>query len=471
MELKANNFIHFAEIAIADQQLQVALEKGTSTADTKRQHVMSETSTEHALALRTQAATIKRHTLNHLPELLEQVERQMQAKGIVVLWATDSAEARQHVLDIAARHQVRKVTKSKSMVTEEIDLNETLVKNGISPVETDLGEYIIQLNDETPGHIVTPVIHKSKESIRDIFTAKIDMPPTDKAADMAHYVRGQIREDFLSAGMGISGANFLIAETGSICLVTNEGNGGLVTSLPDVHVAITGIEKIVPTVEDYSLLTQLLPRSATGQKMTVYTNIINGPRGEHELVGPRHVYVILLDNGRSQIYTSEYAEALACIRCGACLNTCPVFRTAGGHSYGWVYPGPIGSIITPLLKGIENATPLPYASSLCGACKEACPVIIDLPRMLLDLRRDLIDTGHGPGSWNMGMKLWAWGMSSPALYRTGDKAASAAMNLMRPKSYPGPLAGWTDHRDPPAFAEIPFHKWWAEQEQGGEDHE
>ena len=286
MKIHSNQFIQLADVAIADPQIQSAVEKGTNNAVANRLLAMSETNKEHGEALRSQAAAIKRNALNRLPELLQQVETNMQANGIVVLWAADAAEARQHVLNIAKEHKISKVAKSKSMVTEEIALNEALQQNGIATIETDLGEYILQLNHEAPSHIVAPVIHKTKESIQKIFSAEIDMPPTDDAAEMVHYVRGQLREEFLSAGMGISGANFLVAETGTICLVTNEGNGSLVTLLPDVHIAITGIEKIVPTLEDYALLTQLLPRSATGQKMTVYTNMINGPRPDTESAGP-----------------------------------------------------------------------------------------------------------------------------------------------------------------------------------------
>jgi L-lactate dehydrogenase complex protein LldF len=281
---------------------------------------------------------------------------------------------------------------------------------------------------------------------------------------MAQFVREKIREQFLAADMGISGANFLIADTGSICLVTNEGNGSLVTTLPQVHVAVTGIEKIVATVEDYATLTQVLPRSATGQKMTVYTNMINGPRREGESDGPEHVYVVLLDNGRSRIYNSDYVEALACIRCGACLNICPVYQVSGGHSYGWVYPGPIGSIVTPLLAGLENATPLPYASSLCGACKQACPVDIDIPRMLLALRRDLVQSGQSPTSWNAGLKLWAYGMTSPTRFALGDKAVAAITNVHTPQKLPGPLGGWTKYRSAPTFAKKPFRDRWRERQ-------
>lgn len=471
MDIQSNNFIELTEIAIADPQVQSALSKGMANGDRNRVLAMGEISPAHGELLRRQAAAVKRETLNRLPELLEQAEQQLQAKGITVLWASDAAEACQHVLDIARAHGVRQVTKSKSMVTEEIGLNAVLMTAGITPRETDLGEYIIQLNGEKPGHIVAPAIHKTKESIEEIFVREIAMPPTEDAEEMARYVRGQIRPDFLTADMGVSGANFIIAETGTICLVTNEGNGGLVTTLPDVHVAVTGIEKVVPTLEDYALLTQLLPRSSTGQKLTVYTNMINGPRREGDGVGPSHVYVVLVDNGRSDIYDSVYAEALACIRCGACLNTCPVFRIAGGHSYGWVYSGPIGSILTPLLKGLENATPLPYASSLCGACKAACPVDIDIPRILLDLRHDLVVAGLSPRGWDAGMKLWAWGVSSSNLYKLAERVAAKAASLLEPKRLPGPLAGWTEFRSMPQFAEQPFHRYWAEQRNAGDGRE
>jgi L-lactate dehydrogenase complex protein LldF len=469
MKVQSNQFIQLAEIAIADPDIQAAVEKGTQTAVSGRLRAMSEPNIDHGQALRRQAAAIKRNTLNRLPELLEQVEINMQANGITVLWANDAAEARQHVLAIARKHQVTQVTKSKSMVTEEIALNEALEQNGIAAVETDLGEYILQLNQEAPSHIVAPVIHKTKESIQQIFSENIDMPPTSDAGEMAQYVREQIRERFLAAGMGISGGNFLIAETGTICLVTNEGNGGLVTTLPQVHVALVGIEKIVATVEDYATLTQVLPRSATGQKLAVYTNMINGPRREQESDGPQHVYVVLVDNGRSNIFASDYAEALACIRCGACLNICPVYGVTGGHSYGWVYPGPIGSIITPLLSGLENATPLPFASSLCGACKEACPVDIDIPRMLLDLRRDLVQSGQSTASWNVGLKLWAYGMTSPTRFNWGDKAVSTITNIFMPQKLPGPLAGWTKYRTPPTFARKPFRVLWRERQKEESD--
>jgi len=465
MQIQSNNFIPAAQIAVANSEQRDAVTTGTGNAYNKRLAAMFAAGREHGEALRQQAAAAKRRALNRLPELLEQAEAAMQENGMQVLWAADAAEANRLVLDIAQRHEVGSVVKSKSMVTEEIGLNHVLEESEIEVVETDLGEYILQLNDEPPSHIVTPVIHKSKENIRHIFEERIQMPPTDSASEMAQYARTRLRRAFLDADMGISGGNFIIAETGTICLVTNEGNARMATSLPRIHVAVVGIEKIVETVEDYATLTQVLPRSATGQDLTVYTHMINGPRRAHEADGPDHVYVILVDNGRSRIYATDYAEALACIRCGACLNACPVYRSTGGHAYGWVYPGPIGAVVTPLLVGLENAKPLPHASSLCGSCKQVCPVDIDIPRMLLDLRRDLVQQGEGEMQWNVGLKAWAWTNSSPTRYEWSGKAAAAATRFLpTTRNLPGPLGGWTKHRDFPAFAPKSFRTLWRERE-------
>lgn len=470
MKLNANNFVQLSAVAVRDEVLQTAVTRATNGASSNRVRALREVSEAHGEALRQQAAAAKRRALHSLPELLEQAEAKMQANGITVLWAVDAAEARQHILDIARRHQVRRIVKSKSMATEEIGLNDVLETNNIETIETDLGEYIIQLNHEAPSHIVAPVIHKTKESIRDIFIREIAMPPTDDAATMARYARGQLRDAFLTADMGVSGGNFIIAETGTLCLVTNEGNGRMVTSVPPVHVALIGIEKIVPTLRDYATLVQMIARAATGQKLSVYGSMVNGPRRAGETDGPDHVYVVLLDNGRSNIYTNpDYVEALACLRCGACLNACPVYQAAGGHSYGWVYPGPIGAVVTPLLNGIENASPLPFASSLCGSCKQACPVDIDLPRMLLTLRRDLVQRGTQGRIWDVGMKLWAMGNSSPTAFRLGGKVASLASNAIHLQTMPGPLGGWTDHRAAPQFAPKSFRELWAEREKGAQN--
>ncbi len=458
--VESNNFIALADVALHNEDLQHAVGEGTRAAYYKRLDTMFATSSEHGESMRQQAAEAKRRALRDLPDLLEKTERNLKKNGFQVEWALDAAEANQLLLDIARRHGVESVTKSKSMLSEELGTNHALEAAGLRVVETDLGEYIIQLANETPSHIVGPVMHKTKAEIRDVFVHELGMEPTDDAEEMVAFARRMLREDFLKADMGVSGGNFLIAETGSIGLVMNEGNGRMCTSLPRVHVALVGIEKLVDTVEDYATLTQVLPSSSTGQKLTVYTNIINGPRRDDEDEGPEHTYVILVDNGRSDIYATKYAEALACIRCGACQNACPVYRTMGGHAYGWVYGGPIGAVLTPLFVGLENATPLPHASSLCGSCKQVCPVDIDLPRMLLDLRWDLVQAGESKVGWDMAMKMWAIGMTSPTRFNLGGAAARAGQHIMG-DYMPGVLGNWTKHRDFPDFAPKPFRQLWA----------
>lgn len=465
LTIKSNDFVPLAEIAIHNPDLQSAVNIGTQRAYQKRAKAMFAHGDEHGEALRRQAAVIKRRALNHLPELLEQAESALTANGCTVLWATDAEEANRHVLDIVRQHDVKTITKSKSMLTEEIGLNNALQSEAVRVVETDLGEFIIQLNDEPPSHIIAPVIHKTKPEIRDIFVRELNMTPTDDAGEMVAFARGHLRRDFLNADMGISGGNFVIAETGTIGLVMNEGNGRMVTSMPGVHVALVGIEKVIATREDYALLTQVLPRSGTGQNLTVYTNMINGPRRDNEHDGPQHVYVIFVDNGRSDIYTTDYAEALACIRCGACQNACPVYRSTGGHAYGWVYGGPIGAVVTPLLAGLENAKPLPHASSLCGSCKQVCPVDIDLPRMLLDLRRDLVAQDMGERTWNIGMKMWAFANGSSRRFELGGTMARYGQKIAG-DNLPGVLGNWTEYRDFPDFAPKSFRQLWRERQKG-----
>lgn len=458
----ANRFSASARAATRDPALQVAVTQATTTAYTKRITAMYAAGHDHGEALRMQAAEAKRRALEKLPELLEQLEANMQANGITVLWAADAAEAREHVLHIAAEHGTQHVIKAKSMISEEIELNAALQNRNIDVVETDLGEFIIQLAGEPPSHIVTPVIHKSKAAIRDLFVRELGMTPTDDAQAMTHFAREVLREKFLAGDMGISGGNFLIAETGSLALVTNEGNGRMATTLPPVHVALVGIEKIVETFDDYITLTQVLTRSATGQAMSVYTHLINGPRRADDPDGPEHVYVILVDNGRSRVYNSSYAEVLACIRCGSCINACPVYKAVGGHAYGWVYPGPIGAVITPLLTGLENASPLPHASSLCGECKAVCPVDIDLPGLLLDLRYDLVEAGHTPLLWRAGLRGWSWMFRSPRLYTLAGRLARWGARLIpRQRKIPlGPLGAWTQSRDVPPLAPQSFREQW-----------
>ena len=465
VELRSNEFVSLADIALRDSELQKAVGSGTRGGYHKRADAMFMFGDQHGESMRAQAAEAKRRALRNLPDLLQTAENSLRENGWGVEWAEDAEQANQLVLEIARRHDVQTVTKSKSMLSEELGVNHAIEAAGLRVVETDLGEYIIQLADETPSHIVAPVMHKTKDDIRDIFVRELDMPPTDDAEAMVAFARKMLRQDFLNADMGISGGNFLIAETGSVGLVMNEGNGRMCTSLPRVHVALVGIEKIVENVEDYAMLTQVLPRSATGQPLSVYTNILNGPGRDDEADGPRHGYVILVDNGRSEIYGTDYAEALACIRCGACQNACPVYRSTGGHAYGWVYGGPIGAVLTPLLTGLENAAPLPHASSLCGSCKQVCPVDIDLPRMLLDLRHDLVQSGESGFAWDVAMKMWAVGMTSPARFALGGKAARMGQALLG-EYMPGPLGNWSEFRDFPEFAPKPFRELWRERENG-----
>lgn len=465
---KSNDFVALADIAIANPELQKAVALGTYNGYSKRLHAMFVEGQEHGEALRQQAKEAKRRALRDLPELLEQAEANLKANGFRVLWAADADEANRQALEIIQRHGAQLISKGKSMLTEEIGLNHAVEAAGMRVVETDLGEYIIQLNDEPPSHIVAPVIHKTKDEIRDIFIRELGMAHTDDAGEMVAFAREKLRREFVNADLGISGGNFLIAETGSLCLVENEGNGRLCTTLPNVHIAFIGIEKIVATLEDYAVLNQLIARSGTGQTITVYCNIINGPRRPDEQDGPEHVYIILVDNGRSAIYATDYAEALACIRCGACLNACPVYRSTGGHAYGSVYSGPIGAVLTPLMTGLENSKPLPYASSLCGACKQACPVDIDLPRMLLDLRADEVESDLTPPLWDTAMRLWAVGMGSRWRYELGGAGARIGQPLANGifgNQMPGVLGHWTQNRDFPQLAPKPFRQLWKERQQ------
>jgi len=464
VDITANQFLQSAVVALDDIQLKTALDRGAKKADADRAASMAETS--NAAALRQQARSARLRALADLPALLEQMERSVTARGGVVLWAEDAAEANQHVLDICRRHGLKRGVKSKSMVTEETGLVPALAAAGIEMLETDLGEFIVQIDESHPSHIITPIIHMTREKVRDLFVEKLGMPPIPDPVDpvyMTRFARQLLRQRYLEADFGMSGGNFMIAETGTVVVVENEGNGRLSTSMPPVHIAMVGIEKIVPTWEDFATLLQLLTRSATGQRLSVYVNLFNGPADDGAGDGPDHYYLILVDKGRSRMYAGEYAEALACIRCGACLNTCPVYQNVGGHSYGWVYPGPIGSIVTPLLVGPENAAPLPFASSLCGACKAACPVDINIPRMLLALRRDL--QPQQGALWQAAMKSYAAAFSSPLLFELGERAASAlsaAAGDVPFTQLPPPLDGWTASRDFPPFARQSFRDWWRE---------
>jgi len=381
--------------ALADTNVRAALERATGRLAERRDRAVGAVDEER---MRADARAAREEAVRRLPSLLEQLEHTLTENGSVVHWARDASEANRIVVDIAKANGVESAVKSKSMTTEEIHLNKALEATGIEVVETDLGEYIIQLADEPPSHLVAPVIHKRAEDISELFQRRLGMEPSLDAAVMCDTARQVLRQRFLTADMGISGCNFAIAETGTICLITNEGNGRMVTSLPPVHVVIAGIEKIVATPEDALLLWQAASRNATGQDVSVYFSMSSGPRRPGHPDGPEEMHVVLLDNGRTRVLESGYGDALLCIRCGACLDVCPVYREIGGHAYGRTpYSGPIGSILTPLMADDMDAVKdLPFASSLCGSCRDVCPVRIDLPRLLLELRSEIAD--HGPST-------------------------------------------------------------------------
>jgi L-lactate dehydrogenase complex protein LldF len=417
-------------------------------------------------SLRSTGKNIRNRNLADLDVWLDIFEERATATGAEVLWARDGAEVSRLVVDIARRHGVSKAVKSKSMLSEEAQLNEALAAAGIRPVETDLGEYIVQLAGETPSHIIAPAVHKTINEIEALFAKEHGRPiETRTSADipaMAQEARAVLRQHFLSAEMGISGANFLIAETGSAALVTNEGNGRMVTTLPKVHVVITGIEKVIPTLEDFATLMRLLPRSATGQSISNYVSLLTGTKRDGDHDGPEKTIFILVDNGRANLLGSDYQDMLRCIRCGACMNHCPVYFSLGGHAYGWVYPGPMGSVLTPLFTGIENALDLPHASTGCNQCGAVCPVDIPLPALMHRLREEQNERGLRPWSERLALKVWAWVAGQPALYRWFARRAARYLNWLADGSGRIRIFGlaptWTAGRDLPVSSGRTFHE-------------
>lgn len=407
---------------------------------------------------RSRAATIKWETINHLDHYLEQFEQNVLANGGHVFWAETAEDARRHVLELARRHGVQKVVKSKSMTTEEIHLNEALEAAGILSIETDLGEYICQIRGEHPYHIVTPVMHLTKADIAQTFHEKLGTAPTDSAEELAMIARAKLRREFMTADMGITGGNFAIADTGMIALTENEGNARLSFSLPRVHVAIVGIEKLIPHLEDLALFWPLLAASGTGQAITAYSSLISGPRLGREEDGPQEFHVILLDNGRTRLLADvEQRDALHCIRCGACLNACPVYKNIGGHAYGTTYQGPIGSVITPHLRDPQEWSHLPYASSLCGACTDVCPVRIDLHHHLLHNRRNAVRSRFDNPIQRLVFPVWLWTMQSSGRYAIAAKLGS----FMLRRGLAGPvLKPWTDGREFPTPPKQSFKEYW-----------
>ena len=416
-------------------------------------------------ALRIRGEKIRANALAKQPELLEQLEANCTRNGIQVHWAETLEEGNRIVLEIMQRHQAQRMIKGKSMVSEEMELNHYLEAQGKSCVESDLGEYIIQLDHETPSHIIAPAIHKSKQEIARLFKEKHpDIPYSEDIETMTRSARKILRDRFYQAEVGLSGVNFAVAETGTLCLVENEGNGRMCTTAPPVHIAVTGIEKVVEKLADVPPLLQLLTRSASGQHISTYFNMISSPRKPGEKDGPQEVHLVLLDNQRSRIYADEELfDSLRCIRCGACMNHCPVYTRIGGHAYGSLIPGPIGSVIEPQKFGLENFGVLPTASTLCGACGEVCPVKIPLPRLLHRLRYEQVREDHtgatrGQGSQRsskeaLTWKLWSWVHARPGVYRGGTRLASLARGLV-----PGNIGPWTRVRKAPAIAAKSLHQ-------------
>jgi len=442
-----------------------ATQNSTRTALRKRAEVVGEFGEARWQELRKAGHEIRLHALTHLDRYLAMVEEKVIAAGGHVHWAKDAGEAREIVLGLAAEHGVRSIVKVKSMVSEEIDLNPALEARGIRVYETDLGEFIVQLAGQRPSHITSPALHMTKEEIAALFCEKLGIDYCPIPEELTEYARKRLRPEFLNAGMGISGGNFLIAETGTLLIVTNEGNGRLSTTLPPIHVAVVGIEKVIPDWESAAVLLKLLARSVSGSKITAYNTFITGVREG----GPKEFHLVLLDNGRSRILADKVArEALLCIRCGACMNTCPIYNQVGGYAYGAVYQGPIGSMLTPMLLGTKLAGGLPFASTLCGACAELCPVMIPIPEILLHLRKRYVEGDEFERSSLPGILKALAGagrlvLGSPLLYRLGARIGRTLQAPLRRgdwlPSLPPPLNRWTSARPFPAF-QGDFRGWW-----------
>ena len=455
--------------ALADKQLQYAM------TETGPRFIEKRTKARDALpefdALRDQARDIKNHVLDHLDIYLERYEAKVQEAGGQVHWAENADEARAIILDICRSVDAKVVTKGKSMISEEIELNHHLEANGVQPVETDLGEYLIQIRNEKPSHIIAPAVHLTRDQVEaDFRKAHTHLDPNRDLTEIPALVeeaRTVLRGKYFAADVGVTGANFLIAETGTSIIVTNEGNGDLTQTLPKVHIVLASIEKIVPTLEDTATILRVLARSATGQEFSNYTTLSTGPRRAGDPDGPEQYHVVILDNGRSNVLGTEFQDMLRCIRCGACLNHCPVYNAVGGHAYGWVYPGPIGSVVTPALVGIENARHLPNASTFCGRCEEVCPMRIPLPKMLRHWREKEFERHLQPAAQRWGLNVWAFFAKRPKLYRMATALAARVLTnqgIGKGRMSRLPLAsGWTKYRDFPQPQGKTFHQLWKER--------
>ena len=461
---------------LADSKLQLAVYAATGRLMDKRKEAVDTGVLPDYQELRTQAHALKKQTLDNLDYYLEQFEQNVVAHGGKVIYCRDAGDVTDFVLNLAKERRAHLVVKSKSMTTEELDFNEKLEEHHLEAVETDLGEYIMQLAHERPYHIVAPALNKTRYDVAELFSEKLGVPNETVIENQTMIARRVLREKFLAADIGVSGGNFLIADSGAVVLVENEGNIRLTTSAPKIHIAVVGIEKMIPRAQDLAVFLKLLGRSGTGQALTVYTSFLSGPRREGEVDGPEEFYVLLLDNGRTKLLADrEKRQSLYCIRCGACLNACPVYRKIGGHSFPWVYSGPIGAIITPQFLGVNHEPALPFASSLCGACGEVCPVKINIPKVLLDLRSDVkkAETRDGENRWErLGFRMWAWVMSHPRIYEMSGMVAAAIGHAIQGtgrsgwlREVPGgdripPLRGWLSERDLPPPPPRSFREMW-----------
>jgi L-lactate dehydrogenase complex protein LldF len=461
---------------LADGKLQLAIYAATGRLIEKRRKAITPEGCPDYQELRTHANAVKRHTIEHLDYYLEEFARNVEAHGGKVVYCKDAEEVADFVLLLARERGATLIVKSKSMTTEEVDLNERLERHHLESVETDLGEYIIQLAHERPYHIVAPALHKTREQVADLLTDRLGVARETVIEKQTMIARAVLREKFLAADIGISGANFLVADSGAVVIVENEGNARLTTSAPKIHIAVAGIEKMIPRAQDLGVFLKLLGRSATGQPLTVYTSFLSGPRRGGEIDGPDEFYVVLLDNGRTKVLADrEKRESLYCIRCGACLNHCPVYRKIGGHSFPWVYSGPIGAILTPQFLGVNHEPALPFASSLCGACAEVCPVKIDIPKILLELRSEVKEAEQRQGAnrlERMAFRVWAWVMRHPRIYELAGMAASslapatdggAWVRSVRTAIQPAPLRAWLSQRDLPPSPPKSFRQMWRER--------
>lgn len=467
MKITVHDFKSNARSALQDEQLQEAL-SGLPTG------LVAQRATARARlpefdALRDYGRDLRNHTLEHLDVYLERYEEQVQKAGGHVHWASTPSQACDIILDICRDADAKLVTKGKSMVSEEIGLNAELEKAGLEVVETDLGEYILQIREETPSHIIAPAIHLTQKQVEQDFRRQHQHLEKNRKlvepAELVDEARQILREKFIKADVGITGANFLIAETGSSIIVTNEGNGDLTQSLAKTHIVITSIEKVIPTLNDAAALLRLLARSATGQEFTSYTTFSTGPRRSEDPDGPENYHVVLLDNGRSEILGSQFSEVLRCIRCGACMNHCPVYNSVGGHAYGWVYPGPIGAALNPGLIGIDEAGNLPNASTFCGRCESVCPMRIPLPKLMRSWREVEFDKGNTPWFAKLSLRGWAAMARTPWAYHLFSRTMSRAMKIAAfgkgAFSWLPLASGWTKHRDFPAPQGKTFQELWA----------